>query len=123
VTETRLLGVGIEAVAVYSSQRDLDVLPRQADKGKCLAWLTQHLGISARTILVVGHILVENARPALLKAAGSDTYTATGIPAESVMDGLRDWGVINPRPAPPRLPAAAAGIAPDPCFPHGATEP
>ena len=66
----------------------------------------------------------ESVRPELLKAAvGSDTHTATGILAEGVMDGLRHWGVIDSRPARPRSPATAAGIAQGPCFPNGATEP
>jgi hypothetical protein len=59
----------------------LDVLPRQADKGKSLVWLARHLGVSARSILVAGDsgndsmfnipgvrgILVENARRELIE--------------------------------------------------------
>lgn len=66
---------------------------------------------------------VEDARSELLKATvGSDTYSATGILAERVMDGLRHWGVIDPRPARSRLPTAAAGRAQGPSLPDGATE-
>lgn len=126
--EARLHEVGIDAVVIYSSQRDLDIVPRHASKGKALVWLAQHLGVPARAILVAGDsgndssmfkvpgvhgILVENAQPELIEATlGTDTYTASGILAEGVMDGLRHYRVIERLPARPNLVTAGRSDAP-----------
>ena len=117
--EGELRAAGLDVVVVYSGQRFLDVLPRHASKGKALTWLAQHLGIPSAAILVAGDsgndsgmfrlpgvrgILVENAEPDLLEATvGRDVYTASGIIAEGVLDGLKHFGVIQalpPRPLP-----------------------
>lgn len=126
--ESRLREAGVDAVVIYSSQRDLDVVPKHASKGKALVWLAQYLGVPARAILVAGDsgndssmfkvpgvhgILVENAQPELIEAAlGTDTYTAAGILAEGVMDGLRHFGVIDRLPARPKLVTATGSVAP-----------
>ncbi len=127
--ERRLQEVGVDAVLVYSSQRYLDVLPRHASKGKALIWLAQHLGVHPRAIAVAGDsgndssmfriqgvrgILVENAQPELIEAAlGTDTYSANGILAEGVMDGLRHYGVLETLPARPTLLSVSRTVAPD----------
>ncbi len=117
--EEQLRRAGLDVVVVYSGQRFLDVLPRHASKGKALTWLAKHLGIPPAAILVAGDsgndsgmfrlrgvrgILVENAQPELLEATvGRDVYTANGIIAEGVLDGLEHYGVIPtlpPRPLP-----------------------
>ena len=108
--EKQLRRAGLDVVVVYSGQRFLHVLPRHASKGKALTWLAKHLGIPPAAILVAGDsgndsgmfrlrgvrgILVENAQPELREAAvGCDVYTATGIIAEGVLDGLKHYGVI-----------------------------
>jgi sucrose-6F-phosphate phosphohydrolase len=113
--ETQLRRAGLDVVVVYSGQRFLDVLPRHASKGKALTWLAKHLGIPPASILVAGDsgndngmfrlrgvrgILVENAQPELLEACvGRDVYTATGIIAEGVLDGLKHYGVIRALPS------------------------
>jgi sucrose-6F-phosphate phosphohydrolase len=115
--EARLREAGVDAMLVYSSQRDLDVLPKHASKGKALVWLAQYLGVPSGAILVAGDsgndssmfkipgvhgILVENAQPELIEAAlGTDAYTANGILAEGVMDGLRHFRLIERLPARP----------------------
>jgi sucrose-6-phosphatase len=112
--EDQLRRAGLDAVVVYSGQRFLDVLPRHASKGRALTWLAKHLGIPPAAILVAGDsgndsgmfrlpgvrgILVENAQPELLEAAvGRDVYTANGILAEGVLDGLRHYGVVHRLP-------------------------
>jgi glycogen debranching enzyme len=90
-------------------------------------WLAQHLGIPSAAILVAGDsgndsgmfrlpgvrgILVENADPDLLEATvGRDVYTASGIIAEGVLDGLKHYGVIKSLPARP-LPDLGVSSAP-----------
>ncbi|MEO8185157.1 MAG: HAD-IIB family hydrolase [Deltaproteobacteria bacterium] len=125
--EDQLQRAGLEAVVVYSGQRFLDVLPRHASKGKALTWLAQHLGIPPAAIVVAGDsgndsgmfqllgvrgILVENVHPDLLEATvGRDVYTASGIIAEGVLDGLKHFGVISSLPVRP-LPALGKRLAP-----------
>jgi sucrose-6-phosphatase len=115
--ETQLRDNGLEIVIVYSGQRYLDVLPRHASKGKALRWLAQQLAIPPAAIVVAGDsgndsgmfrlpgvrgILVENAQPDLLEATvGRDVYTARGILAEGVLDGLQHYGVIESVPVRP----------------------
>jgi len=126
--QSKLEEAGVDAILVYSSQRHLDVLPRQASKGKALVWLAQYLGIPPRAILVAGDsgndssmfkvpgvrgILVENAQPELIEAAlGTDTYSASGILAEGVLDGLRHFRVLEHLPARPTLVTAVRSTAP-----------
>lgn len=123
--EQKLRALGLDVVVVYSGQRYLDVLPRHASKGKALTWLAKHLGIPAAAILVAGDsgndsgmfrmrgvrgILVENAQPDLLEATvGLDVYTANGIIAEGVLDGLEHFGVIEALPVRP-LPRLGTSI-------------
>ncbi|HVZ36745.1 MAG TPA: HAD-IIB family hydrolase, partial [Polyangiaceae bacterium] len=115
--ERRLRQEGLEVSVVYSGQRYLDVLPLHASKGRALTWLAQQLSIPPAAILVAGDsgndagmfrvpgvrgILVENAQPDLLEATvGRDVYTARGILAEGVLDGLQHYGVIEAVPARP----------------------
>lgn len=113
--EEQLRRAGLDVVVVYSGQRFLDVLPRHASKGKALTWLAQYLGMPPAAIVVAGDsgndsgmfqvpgvrgILVENAQPDLLEATvGREVYTASGIIAEGVLDGLKHYGVIQALPA------------------------
>lgn len=113
----RLNQAGFDVVVIYSSQRFLDVLPLHASKGRALAWLAEHLDVPSASVLVVGDsgndstmfllpgvrgILVENAEPELFEAViGRETYAATGILADGVLDGLRHYGVIGAIPARP----------------------
>lgn len=115
-----LAAAGLEVNVVYSSQRDLDILPRAATKGGALQWLAEHLNISPHQILVAGEtgndasmfllpgvrgIIPDNALPELMEAAVPvPTYTSTEIMADGVLDGLRHYGVIQGRPS-----AAATG--------------
>ncbi|MEH3126411.1 HAD-IIB family hydrolase [Agrobacterium cavarae] len=52
--ERRLNENGVAARIVYSSARDLDVLPRAADKGAAIRWLSDHLGIGLDETVVAG---------------------------------------------------------------------
>src|SRR5690606_34171012 len=74
---------GLAATIVYSSARDLDILPAAATKGGALRWLCKHLGIPLSSVVVAGDtgndssmflvpgvkgIAVQNAQPELLEA-------------------------------------------------------
>jgi sucrose-6-phosphatase len=114
--ESRLAEAGVEVNVVYSSQRDLDVLPRRATKGGALEWLCAQLQIPLSTVLVAGDtgndssmlrlpqvrgIIVDNAQPELLEATVEiPLYTARTVLADGVLDGLRHYGVLKNVPSP-----------------------
>ena len=107
---------GIEAVVVYSSSRDLDILPKYANKGNALEWLLGHLGIPAEQVIVAGDsgndsamflipgvrgIVVENAQPELVEATlGLPCHRAQSICADGVIEGLVSFGVLAAAPEP-----------------------
>ena len=106
----RLVEAGASVTLVYSSSRDLDVLPRHATKGGALRWLCERLKISLESVLVAGDtgndasmfrlpgvrgIIVENALPELYEATvETPTYSSREILAEGVLDGLCHYGVV-----------------------------
>lgn len=103
---------GLKTTVVYSSLRDLDVLPRAAAKGNALRWLAERLGISLREVLVTGDsgndssmfvlpevngIVVENAQPELFEAVVKlPVFVSRAILADGVIEGLRHFGVLPP---------------------------
>ncbi len=109
-----LTATGLHVSLVYSSQRDLDVLPRRATKGGALQWLCARLRIPLTQVLVAGDtgndatmfrlpgvrgIIVDNAHPELFEATVEiPIYTARAVVADGVLDGLRHFGVISRRP-------------------------
>ncbi|HDQ14970.1 MAG TPA: HAD-IIB family hydrolase [Sediminispirochaeta sp.] len=102
---------GLKVNLIYSSSRDLDVLPQYANKGNALKWLLDWLEIPARQCLVAGDtgndnsmfqlegvngIIVENAQPELfLETIAQPTYTATLPFADGVLEGLQHFGVVD----------------------------
>jgi len=108
---THALGdADLKVKLVYSSGRDLDVLPHNATKGGALDWLCTRLNVPLDTVLVAGDtandasmfhlpgvrgIVVENALPELFEATVDiPTYSSRQIIAEGVLDGLQHYGVI-----------------------------
>jgi sucrose-6F-phosphate phosphohydrolase len=101
---------GLEVNIVYSSGRDLDVLPKNATKGGALRWLCERLGIPLNTVLVAGDtdndasmfrlpgvrgIVLENTLPELYEATVDvPTYSSRQILADGVLDGLCHHGVV-----------------------------
>jgi len=95
---------------VYSSARDLDILPRHATKAGALDWLCRRLGLPLDTVLVAGDtgndasmfrlpgvrgIVVENALPELYEATVDvPTFSSRQILADGVLDGLCHFGVV-----------------------------
>jgi sucrose-6-phosphatase len=121
--QQQLRDAGIEAQIVYSSHRDLDILPAGATKGEALRWLGRQLGIGLDEMLVAGDtgndasmfllpnvrgIIVQNAQPELLEATVAiPAFTARHIMADGVLDGLRHFGVYTgelPRAAETEIP-------------------
>ncbi len=111
----RLGATGLPVTLVYSSQRDLDILPRRASKGDALRWLCERLGIPLDEVLVAGDtgndasmfrlpgvrgIIVENANPELFSATVDiPCHTSRHILADGVLDGLAYHGVIRRAPS------------------------
>ena len=102
---------GLHVNVVYSSSRDLDVLPLYANKGNALKWLIDWLEIPSENTVVAGDtandnsmffidgvkgIIVENAQPELLLATiEKPTYTASKPFADGVLEGLLHYGFID----------------------------
>lgn len=109
--EEALQDAGILANVVYSSGRDLDVLPKAANKSNALGWLLHEIGVDTSETLVAGDtgndaamfmkegihgIVVGNAQPELLETVvGRSVYRAEGSCADGVLEGLQHFGVIE----------------------------
>jgi len=126
--EKQLAEAGLQVCLVYSSARDLDVLPANTSKGGALDWICRHLGVSLNAVLVAGDtgndasmfllpgvkgIVVENAQPELIEAVvKAPTFNATRVLADGVLEGLGHFGVIPSTPQPSVSPLAAGQIDP-----------
>lgn len=111
----KLAEAGLEVTVVYSSGRDLDVLPARSNKGQALQWLCDKLGIPLDTVLVAGDtgndssmfllpgvrgIAVENAQPELYEAVVKlPNFSASKVMADGVIEGLQHFGVISAAPS------------------------
>ena len=118
--EKQLSDAGLQVTVVYSSMRDLDVMPRHTNKGAALGWLCEHFKVPLENVLVAGDsgndssvfllpevhgIVVENAQPELRQAVvGLPTFSATQVLADGVLEGLKHFGVI---PATPSMDSSA----------------
>lgn len=112
--ENEFVAAGLQVCVVYSSGRDLDVLPVNCTKGGALDWLCRYLDIPFNSVLVAGDtgndasmfllpgvqgIVVENAQPELIEAvARVQTFNATRVIADGVLEGLQHFGVISTTP-------------------------
>ncbi len=109
--EDRLREAGMTVHVIYSSNRDLDILPKMANKGNALMWLLDHIGIAKDQVLVAGDtgndsamflvpgvrgVLVENAQPELIeRTLAAQTFQAEGVCADGVIEGLMHYGVLQ----------------------------
>ncbi len=111
----QLREAGLKVSVIYSSARDLDVLPADTSKAHALRQLCQRLNLPLTQVLVAGDtandssmfllpgargIVVENAQPELHEAVVKlPTYSATRAFADGVLQGLAHFGVIGATPA------------------------
>ncbi|MFD2257229.1 HAD-IIB family hydrolase [Luteolibacter algae] len=102
---------GLAAQVIYSTSRDLDILPVAANKGNAITWLTNYLGVNLQETVVAGDsgndssmfllegvkgIAPANAEPELLEALdGMPVFRAKRTSARGVIDGLRHYGVFS----------------------------
>lgn len=130
--ELALEAAGIEVNVIYSTDRDLDIIPKYANKGNALAWLLKRLEIPREQALVAGDtgndsamfrkrglrgIVVGNAQPELHEATvGLDVYRAEGSCADGILEGLLHFGAIERIVEPPEGYAIQSS---DPAIPKG----
>lgn len=95
---------GMAAQVVYSSSRDLDILPAAANKGNALRWLASQVGLAHDKVCVAGDsgndasmflvedvygILVSNSEEALSETLEGIDVFRSGLPcARGVVEGL-----------------------------------
>jgi sucrose-6F-phosphate phosphohydrolase len=111
----QLADAGLQVSVIYSSARDLDVLPANTSKGHAIQWLCERISLPLKQVLVAGDtgndssmfllpdvkgIVVENAQPELHEAVVPlPTFSATRAFADGVLQGLAHFGVIAEAPA------------------------
>ena len=90
---------------IYSSNRDLDVVPRGANKGTAAAFLARYWRLSDERVLVCGDsandlamfqqsfrgIVVANAHPELKALTGQHVFVSQFAYADGVLDGVQHW--------------------------------
>ncbi len=110
-----LADAGLEVNVIYSSMRDLDVMPQKTNKGYALQWLCEKYNVPLNSVLVAGDtgndssmfllpgvrgIVVENAQPELFEAVVKlPTFSASQVLADGVIEGLKYFGVIPDAPS------------------------
>ncbi|MEX2092489.1 MAG: HAD family hydrolase [Pirellulales bacterium] len=96
---------GQEVSIVYSSNRDLDILPAETNKGAAAAFLARRWRIADEQVIVAGDsgndlemfragfrgIVVGNAQPELLRLSDPNVYHAAAPYAAGVLEGLQHW--------------------------------
>ena len=114
--ESLIRSKGVDAQAVYSSSRDLDILPALANKGNAVTWLCARLGIGLEETVVAGDtgndssmflldsvrgIAPRNAEPELLEMLHArNAFHASGKCAAGIIEGLVHHGVFPPTSQP-----------------------
>jgi len=107
----KLKEAGLDVCVIYSSLRDLDVLPTGGNKGNALSWLAKRVGVPMEEVLVAGDtandssmflvpgvkgIVVENAQPELYQAVVAlPVFCSTRILGDGVIEGLEHYGILG----------------------------
>ncbi len=100
-----LRNADIDAELVYSSQRDLDVLPAGINKGAAAKFLAAYYDYQPNDVIVCGNsandlamfqhgfrgIVVNNAHPELAALESATVYKSPRSFAAGVLDGLNYW--------------------------------
>lgn len=111
--EAALQTRGLEIKLIYSSGKDLDILPRHADKGEAMTFMRQSLDMAATQTIVCGDsgndralfsagaergIIVGNAKPELLKwhyaNPSPHRYLAQAHCAGGILEGLNYFSFL-----------------------------
>lgn len=101
----RLNSSGLAADVIYSSNRDLDVLPAGINKGSAVAYLAWLLGYPKQRVIVCGDsandlamfqrrfcgVTVGNAHPELRRLCGPYVFHASRSFADGVLEGVQHW--------------------------------
>ena len=101
----RLAENGYSAEVVYSSNRDLDVLPAGVHKGSATAFLAAEWGLRTEQVVVCGDtgndksmfmhgfrgVVVGNAQPELKTLESPDVYHSEHVHADGVLEGIEYW--------------------------------
>jgi len=101
----RLADAGLNHQVVYSSQRDLDILPQAAGKHGSAAYLASTLGLGADQVICCGDsgndlsmltagflgVIVSNHRPELASVDGPRIHRAEAAYADGVVEGVCRW--------------------------------
>jgi len=117
----RVADAGIDAEIVYSSDRDLDVLPAGVNKGSAARHAVEALGIDRDHVVVCGDsandlsmfrhgfrgVVVGNAHESLKALELPTVHQAEAEYAAGVIEGLERWGEDLPGLAGPMTPALA----------------
>lgn len=104
-TKFRLRESRLRAELIYSSNRDLDVLPAGVNKGSAAEFLAQKWKVPPTRVLVAGDsgndlsmfvhgfrgIVVENAQTELRDIVGPNVYRSANGYADGVIEGLMYW--------------------------------
>ncbi|MEC4816200.1 MAG: sucrose-phosphate phosphatase [Scytonema sp. PMC 1069.18] len=112
--ESELQAKGLNIKLIYSSGIDLDIVPRQSDKGQAVQFLRQKWKFVADRTVVCGDsgndialfaagtergIIVGNARPELLQWHHENPtdyhYLATNFCAGGILEGLKHFGFME----------------------------
>jgi sucrose phosphatase-like protein len=100
-----MTSAGLRVNMIYSSHRDLDVIPAEANKGEAATYLASRWHIDSERIIVAGDsgndadmfraeyrgIVVGNAQPELKRLKSPRVYHATAAFAGGVLEGLQHW--------------------------------
>jgi sucrose-6F-phosphate phosphohydrolase len=109
-----MTSAGLRVTMIYSSRRDLDILPAEASKGEAVAFLAHRWRIDADRIIVAGDsgndadmfrdeyrgIVVGNAQPELKSLKSPRIYHARSRFAGGVLEGLSYWLQQPPKQRP-----------------------
>jgi len=104
--EEHLTDAGLNISLIYSSKRDLDILPHNVNKGSAASFLINYLGYGPEVVFgsgnssndaqLMGHgfagIIVGNAHDDLKALGDRDrVYVAEKTYADGVLEGIRHW--------------------------------
>jgi mannosylfructose-6-phosphate phosphatase len=111
--KARLQGSSLDVRLVYSSDRDLDVLPAGVDKGAAAAFLARRLDIPPSRVIACGDtlndlamfqhgfcgVVVANALAELRRLDRPDVYHCRRGFAGGILEGAQHWLAKNGRPS------------------------